>query len=317
MVSENSEAIGEDVDFISATPKRRRISRMVLFGFAGILALILVTIFALDKPPGRRFLIDRIEAMEPANGLRIRIGRIDGSIYGRMTISDLRLYDPEGLFFEVPEIELDWQPGVYLYANRLHLSSLTSELAILHRAPGLIPSDDQNQPILPSFDIHVGTFDISRFRFEEAIAGERCNASLAGSADIRSGRARVQLQGNSLDSEDRLALNLDAEPDGDVFDLNVDLYAPGDGIIAGLTGVERSLAIDIAGSGTWEQWDGYARADSGDDRVINLDPEARDGAFVPRAPRRRHERTRKHRCGRRGDPRPGARGGRNDDRGHG
>ncbi|QLC26706.1 translocation/assembly module TamB [Parasphingopyxis algicola] len=269
-----------EVDYISATPERRRITRFVLFGIAGILALLLVTIFALDTPPGRRFLIDRIEGLEPANGLRIRIGRIDGSIYGRMTISDLRLYDPEGLFFEVPELEVDWQPGMFIYANQLHIRSATSELAILHRTPELIPSDEEDQPILPGFDIYVGSLDIARFRFEEAVAGAQRHASLSGTADIRSGRAQVELRSQSLDSGERLAIDLDAEPDGDVFDIDVQLYAPEDGIVAGLTGIERALAIDIAGSGTWQRWDGYARIDSGDARVIDLDLEARDGAFL-------------------------------------
>lgn len=269
-----------EVDYISATPERRRITRFVLFGIAGILALLLVTIFALDTPPGRRFLIDRIERLEPANGLRIRIGRIDGSIYGRMTISDLRLYDPEGLFFEVPELEVDWQPGMFIYANQLYIGSAASELAILHRTPELIPSEEEDQPILPGFDIYVGSLDIARFRFEEAVAGERRHASVSGTADIRAGRARVELRSQSLDSGERLALDLDAEPDGDVFDIDVQLYAPEDGIVAGLTGIERALAIDIAGSGTWQRWDGYARIDSGDARVIDLDLEARDGAFT-------------------------------------
>lgn len=280
MAGAAADTIPEDVDYISATPKRRRITRWVLFGITGVLALILVTLFALDTPPGRRFLIDRIEALEPSNGLRIKIGRIDGSIYSRMTISDLRLYDPEGLFLEVPELDLDWQPGLFVLDNRLYIGSLSSELAILHRTPELVPSEEEDQPILPGFDIHLGSLDIARFRFEEAVAGQRRHASLAGNADIRSGRALVQLRSQSLDSGERLTFDLDAQPDGDVFDVDLQLYAPEDGIIAGLTGVERSLAIDIAGSGTWQNWDGRAQIDSGEARVIDLDLAANDGAFV-------------------------------------
>ena len=40
--------------------------------------------------------------MTPASGLRIRIGRIDGSIWGRTQLRDVRLYDPDGLFAESP-----------------------------------------------------------------------------------------------------------------------------------------------------------------------------------------------------------------------
>lgn len=270
----------EDVEFVSATPRRRRFTRYVLFGFVGLLALVFVTLFALDTPPGRRFLIDRIEALEPANGLRVRIGRIDGSIYGRMTISDLRLYDPDGLFFEAPELDLDWQPLLYLFDNQLEIGSLTSDLVILHRAPALIPSEEEDQPILPSFDISIERIDFERFRFEEAIAGERQHAAIAGTVEIHTGRAQIELNAQGLDSGERLALLLDAEPDGDVFDLDVELFAPDDGIIAGLTGIERSLVIDIAGSGTWQSWDGRAQVDSGDARVIDLNLEAANGNFV-------------------------------------
>ncbi|WP_299323581.1 translocation/assembly module TamB domain-containing protein [Parasphingopyxis sp.] len=269
----------EDVDFISATPRRRQITRWVLLGFTGILALLIVTIFALDTPPGRRFIIDRIEALEPANGLRIRIGRIDGSIYGQMTISDLRLYDPDGLFFEAPELEVDWQPLMYPFDNELHIRSLISDLVILHRAPALIPPEEE-QPILPDFDIYLGNLAIERFRFEEAIAGERQHISLAANANIQLGRAQIEARANALDGGERLELLLDAEPDGDVFDVDMQLYAPEDGILAGLTGIERSLAVDIAGSGTWQRWDGRAQVDSGDARVIDLNLEARDGDFL-------------------------------------
>lgn len=280
MAGAAADSVAEDVDYISATPRRRRITRWVLYGIAGVLAFVFVTLFALDTPPGRRFLIDRIEALEPANGLRIRIGRIDGSIYGRMTISDLRLYDPDGLFFEAPELDLDWQPGLFLVDNRLHIDSLSSDLAILHREPALVPSEEEAQPILPGFDIHVGALDIVRLRFEEAVAGQREHVSLAGNADIRAGRALVQLRSQSLDSGERLTFALDAEPDGDVFDVDLQLYAPEDGILAGLTGIERALAIDIAGSGTWQRWDGRAQIDSGEARVVDLDLEANDGTFV-------------------------------------
>lgn len=263
-------------------PARKRWGwkRWVLTSVGGLVALVLVTLVAIDTPPGRRFIIDQIESLEPANGLRVRIGRIDGSIYGTMTISDLRLYDPEGLFFEAPEIEIDWRPFAYIFKNRLRIESASSELAILHRAPALIPSEEEDQPYLPAFDIYVGDLDIARLRFEEDITGERRDASLSGNIDIRSGRAVANLRANSLDGGERLTLAIDAEPDGDAFDLDVDLFAPEDGIIAGLTGIDRALTIDISGQGSWSRWDGQALVDSGDARVVDLDLTAEDGTYM-------------------------------------
>ncbi|NNC72051.1 MAG: translocation/assembly module TamB [Sphingomonadaceae bacterium] len=265
-----------------AAPPRKRWGwkRWAISGAAGLVAMAILALIAIDTPPGRRFIIDQIEAMEPANGMRIRIGRIDGSIYGSMTISDLRLYDPDGLFFEAPEIEVDWRPFAYIFNNRLRIESASSQLAILHRVPELIPSEEEDQPYLPAFDIYVGELDIAQLRFEEAVTGERRSASLSGDIDIRGGRAQANLRARSLDGGERLALVVDAEPDGDRFDIDVELFAPEDGIIAGLTGIERALAIDIAGQGTWSRWDGRALVDSGNARVVDLDLTAEDGVYT-------------------------------------
>ncbi|MFN2259776.1 MAG: translocation/assembly module TamB, partial [Parasphingopyxis sp.] len=277
MASDAGEARAED----GAEPARRRRygwKKIVFGGIAGLLLLVILLLAALDTPPGRRFIIDQIEQLEPASGLKIRIGRIDGSIYGEMRISDLRLYDPEGLWLEAPELTVDWRPFSFLFSNRLHIESASSDYVILHKLPELIPSAEP-QPILPNFDIHIGDLAIERLRIAEGIAGEQHDASLAGSIDIRDGRARAELRARALGSGERLALDLDAEPDGDAFDLDLQLFAPADGIIAGLTGIERALTIDIAGQGNWTNWQGEALIDSGDVRAVELDVAIRDGTY--------------------------------------
>lgn len=271
--------IGEEAARERPARKRWGWKRWTLAGILSLFGLIILTLLALDTPPGRRFIIDRIEALEPANGMRIRIGRIDGSIYGEMQISDLRLYDPDGLFFEAPEISVDWRPFVFLFRNKLRIESARSELAILHRVPALIPSEEP-QPFLPGFDIWIGELDIERIRVGEAITGEQRDLAIAGNADIQGGRALVNLRGRALDGGDRFVLALDAEPDGDVFDLDMEMFAPEGGVIASLTGFDKALAIDIAGSGSWSNWDGRALVDSGDARVMALDLGASDGNYT-------------------------------------
>lgn len=278
MATGAGDAIAEDGE-APARRRRRYGWKKILFGaIAGLLALVLVLLAALDTPPGRRFIIDQIEQLAPASGLKIKIGRIDGSIYGEMQISDLRLYDPEGLWLEVPALTVDWRPLAFLTANRLRIESASSDYVILRKLPALIPSDEP-QPLLPGFDIYVGDLAVERLRIAEGIAGERRDAALAGSIDIRDGRARVELRARSLDSGERLALDLDAEPDGDAFDLDLQLQAPADGIIAGLTGIERALTVDIAGQGTWTSWEGEALIDSGDARAVDLNVAIRDGTY--------------------------------------
>lgn len=270
------------VDEDEGRPRRRRWGwKGWLFGgVAGIVLLIVLALAALDTPPGRRFIVNQIQGLRPANGLRIHIGRIDGSIYGEMTIRDLRLYDPEGLFFEAPRLEVDWRPFAYLFSNRLQVESAESEFVILHKLPELIPSEQEDQPILPGFDIHVGALDIDRFRVAEQITGERRDLSIEGEADVRGGRAVVDLAARALDGGDRLVLALDAEPDGNDFDLDLELYAPEDGVIASLTGLRRALIADVSGEGTWQDWDGRALVTSGDTQVARLDLDARAGTYA-------------------------------------
>src|SRR5688572_12218013 len=135
-----------------------------------LLALFLLAALGmalLDTAPGHRFLADRIAAQAPQSGLRIRIGRIEGSIWGETRLRDVRLYDPQGLFAESPRIDMDWQPLGWI-TNRLIIHDLESELVLLHRLPRLRPSDEP-RPVLPGFDIGIGRFDVSQLRIGAAV----------------------------------------------------------------------------------------------------------------------------------------------------
>ncbi|MDQ3143280.1 MAG: translocation/assembly module TamB domain-containing protein, partial [Pseudomonadota bacterium] len=72
------------------------------------------------------------------------------------------------------------------------------------------------------------------------------------------GRAMVDLRLALLDG-DRMVVRLDAEPDRDRFDLDVRAVAPGDGLLAALTGVERPIDLAVQGEGSWTRWRGSAR----------------------------------------------------------
>jgi translocation and assembly module TamB len=60
-----------------------RWSMRSLLGLVAIVMLGLVgAAMWLDSDSGHRFIIDQVEALEPEDGLRIRIADIEGSIYG-------------------------------------------------------------------------------------------------------------------------------------------------------------------------------------------------------------------------------------------
>lgn len=250
--------------------------RWLVFGLLGLLALLMVGVWSIDTGPGHRFILDRIAQLAPSSGLRIRIGRIDGSLWGEATLRDVRVYDPSGLFLEAPELDLDWRPAAWL-ANRLHINSLESDLVVLHRLPKLKRTGKRG-PILPGFDIHIGRLDIKLLRIEPAVTGRRQAGRVLAKADIRNGRAMIDLKAVTT-AGDRLAVLLDAEPDRDRFDLDARAVAPPGGVIGAIFGTKRPMRFAIAGQGSWTVWNGSARLDVSAHRVIDLALAVREGRY--------------------------------------
>lgn len=274
MASEVDEATGagrRKRDWLSLTAK------IIVGGFGLLLVIAAAGLALLDTDAGHRFLADRIAAQTPESGLDIRIGRIEGSIWGETRLRDVRLYDPEGLFVESPLIEMDWQPLAFI-ANRLLIDRLQSALVIVHRAPRLRPSREP-QPILPGFDIRIGRLEIAQLRLEPELVGTRRAVRVEGGADVRSGRALIDLKARSS-AGDRLALLLDAEPDRDHFDLDVQLASPAGGVAGALVGSNRPIALVVEGDGSWTNWVGEARLDLSGRRVADLALRAAEGNYA-------------------------------------
>ena len=225
---------------------------VLLFLLAGLLVL-------LDSAPGHRFIVDQISRMETQSGLRIRIGRIDGSIFGKSQLRNVTVADGRGVFLISPNIKLDWAPGAWL-DNKLHVDSLTAERVSLIRLPKLKPTTKKG-PILPGFDIHIGELRIDRLDIGPAVAGRARSGRVVGKADVNHGRALVELQALLDNGGDRIAFHLDAEPDRNKFDLFARVIAPADGIFPALIGTRRAVNLVIGGKGSWTRWRGNAGLD--------------------------------------------------------
>jgi translocation and assembly module TamB len=221
-----------------------------------LLTLLVAGLVVLDTGPGHRFIVDRIAQMETATGLKIRVARIEGSIYGEARLKGVSVADPQGTFLTSPEITLDWAPGAWLY-NSLHIDRLESPLVRLERLPKLRKTGRKG-PILPEFDIHIGQLKIDRLELARGVTGAARAGSLLGEAEIRAGRAMVGLQLAMLDG-DKMIARLDAEPDRDRFDFDVRAIAPRDGLIPAITGIRRPIDLVIDGDGSWTRWRGSAR----------------------------------------------------------
>ena len=188
----------------------RRLLNELFALFVALLIMLVGLLILLDSAPGHRFIIDQIGKLETASGLRIRIGRIDGSIFGKSQLRDVTVSDSRGVFLASPNIKLDWSPGAWLN-NKLYVDSLTAERVALIRIPKLKPSTKKG-PILPGFDIHIGDLRVDRLEIGPQVGGQPRSGRLRGKADVRSGRALVELAAVLNNGGDRIAFHLDAEP---------------------------------------------------------------------------------------------------------
>ncbi len=232
-----------------------------------LIAIAVVGIVVIDTRFGHKLLADQIAGLKPANGLRFSVGRIEGSVYGRTTLIDVRVRDPKGLVFVAPRAELDWRPLAWA-RGALDIRSLNVPRALLAKLPELNETDGKG-PILPGFDIRIDDLRIDELILAPAVTGERRVGSIAGRANIRAGRALVDLNA-IVAGTDRLRVKLDAAPEADRFDVDVAAQGAANGLMAKLSGFARPLAIEVRGDGRWTRWQGTAAANVGGARIVDL-----------------------------------------------
>lgn len=254
----------------------RRGWRIAARALAGLVLMLAVVAVVIDSPIGHRLAADIIAGWAPKSGLRVSVGRIEGSLFGRARLRQVTLFDRQGIFAEVPEASLDWRPLAWL-SDELDLREVVLERGRLLRLPDLAPGDP-DAPILPGFDVRLDRLEIDNLRVEEGVLGERRRVDLTGHLRIRKGLARLRID-SRLGGKDRLFARLEAEPDRDRFDLKLDYAAPAGGLLAGLTGARDGLEVMAGGKGGWRRWDGAVLAREGQRNLLALKLANRGGQF--------------------------------------
>ncbi|MCU6455842.1 translocation/assembly module TamB [Sphingomonas sp. A2-49] len=254
-----------------------RWARRVAVAIVALLAALGLALAIVDTDIGHRWVAERIATIRTANGLRFSVGRIDGSLYGRVTLRDVRVHDLDGLLAQAPTVTLDWAPWLWL-RNRLAIERLAIPQATLFHAPRTRASPRRG-PILPDFDIRIGRLAIDRLVLRPRVLGTGRVGRVVGRADIRRGRALVEVDARVAGS-DRLALRIDAEPDRDRFDVDVRAAGAAGGVLARSIGMTRALTLDIGGDGGWTRWRGRATGRAGTTRAVDLALTADAGRYA-------------------------------------
>ncbi len=272
-------------------PLWQSILKWIGIAILSLVALVLLVLFGINTDPGRRLVADQIGGYTTASGLNIKVGRIDGSIYGAMTLSDVRVSDPKGVFLTSPKLAVDWRPFAFA-RNHVDVRSLTTPLVTLQRRPFLNQTPtDPNAPLLPDLDIDVNRLQIARFVIAKPVTGATHIVKIDGAVHIADKRAQLTtnaaaLVGPGVAGGDRLTLKLDAVPDQNKLDVNVKLVAPVGGVVATMGSLKAPLTATVDGRGSWKSWRGNAVATLGGGQLANLALTATDGHITVRGPTR-------------------------------
>lgn len=266
--------------------RRRRLAVRIAAWSAGVVvglaALLAAALIMLNTGPGHRFVGARIAGLD-VSGLHIHVGRIEGSIYGRMTLRDVTVSDAKGVFATSPAVVVDWAPRAL--ANRhVLVNELSAALIDLQRQPLLKVSTAKSN--LPSLSYTVKRLAVSTLVLEPPLTGTRRAVSVLASADIAGGRtqvaadARTRALPGSPAGGDLATVRLDAEPKQNRLALSAHVFGPKGGVIDGLLKLGQPVALDVTGRGDWRDWRGRATGAVGAASVLDAALGAHSGRFT-------------------------------------
>jgi|GEM_PF-67882 len=260
-----------------------KVARNIALFVVGLAVLLVAALTALNTPPGRRLLVEFATGIKLNSGLQIEIGEIDGSLYGEMTLHDVKIKDLKGVFIQSPAIHLDWRPFGYLGKHVDIRDFSTAKIEMLRR-PVLNPGDtpEDNGPLLPDLDIDINRLKVDAFVLDAPVLGqdskEAHTIALNGQAHLRHKRLNIDAAAVS-EKADKARVLIDAAPDKNQLDISAGLDAPADGLAAKLLGFDKAFIARVDGKGTWKQWNGRAIADLGPDNLLDLGVTAQSGTF--------------------------------------
>lgn len=249
-------------------PLWQRVAGWIAIAAMALGVLLALVLAGLDTALGHRFLAREIGGYTTQSGVSLHVARLDGSIYGRLTLTRIEVRDQRGTFLAIPRLAIDWRPFHYL-GNHLDVRAAIAARAILLRSPALRPTPPQpNAPLLPNLDLTLGRLKVDRLTIAPAVDGKRHLLSIDGGARLAAGRARIAAQlraiaGPGLAGGDALRLVLDAVPKADRLRVDVTLAAPAGGFVDSYAHLGKALALKIDGHGDWAEWHGTLRAAAG------------------------------------------------------
>jgi translocation and assembly module TamB len=243
-----------------APPRRRRWWRWVL-GLLGLVVLLPVLAVAgglfWANTEGGRATIARL-AGSYVPGLSIE--GLQGPLPGRLRFARLTMSDEQGVWLEVEDADLDWDPRA-LFRRELHVEALTARRVAVHRLPPAGPEEPPPEepggliPELPQLpvSVRIDRLAVPRIELAEPVLGAPAVLRAEAEARLDAAGLAAALRAAAEDGGTDLQLDANLRPGADRLTARARFRGEPGGPVSRLIGQpDRPLALDLTLDGPAE-----------------------------------------------------------------
>ncbi|MEM9879634.1 MAG: hypothetical protein AAF862_10215, partial [Pseudomonadota bacterium] len=230
----------------------------------------------------------RSQIVKVVNGIDgVAINGLEGDLLSALQIVDLRLSDADGVWLEIPIIDVEWKPAS-LVRRTVHFTKINLPKIDVKRTPTPTPRDSTpkaRQPFklnditdLP-ISILLETLQVDEVIWRpEPLRSEI--VTLRGRLSLRRRQeldAVVRLTPEQADkSDDEIDATLFLDTQDALGSLKLNLTASKEGLIAALAGLPDRTVATVAAEGRTTDWEGTALATIGEVNVADLSANYRE-----------------------------------------
>ncbi|WP_043614775.1 translocation/assembly module TamB domain-containing protein [Ensifer sp. ZNC0028] len=244
-----------------------------VLGVLAVVALLLVA-FVGFTTPGARLVAWAIEKYAATPDQIVRIADPSALLTGKFTAGSITLFDGEGIYAEVRDVNLDWSPAALL-SFRFEAAALSAGSIRVERLP--IPSTETKE-VRSTFalpvDVKIDAIDLKEIIIGKAIAGEDQFLTASGKVNATNESIALQLAAAQRDRpEARAVADIVFNPAGNELKLEATVDEPNNGVLAKLLRLpnEPSVNIKLTGEGPLSDWSGSATAALDGSEILKLD----------------------------------------------
>ncbi|MCC3305367.1 translocation/assembly module TamB domain-containing protein [Sneathiella sp. HT1-7] len=251
--------------------RKKLIAAIICAPFLILLIIITGGYAFLQMDSGRALLVSQIEEAASTPGeLELKLGPLDGNIFGDFSLQQIRLRDAMGEWLSIEDIAVSWSP-LDLISGTLSIHVVTAKTLSVDRQPDLPSSEEENKasagiPSLP-IDIRLSRFEILEINIAEPVVGQAADLALLMNLNAKTDdviRSEVKL--TELNGPGALLTGgVDFDPVRETLAIEAKLDEPEGGLISRFLVLPGYPAIkmDLVGNGVLNAWRGQFSASAG------------------------------------------------------